>query len=154
MPIMAEPREAPATDESGSSPWPILAALTIVVVVVIGIWLFNAFGGEKLSDEQQVARAAVGQNDALERASYPDFRTYTCGAQQGVEADVLAHQRDSVAKKGARYVDGVSGVAIDGDRASAAVTYHFGSAPDAKSRVDMTFVREDGAWKVCSTGPG
>jgi hypothetical protein len=33
------------------------------------------------------------------------------------------------------------------------VTYHFDKAPDDKKPVPMTFVREDGAWKVCSTGP-
>ena len=39
------------------------------------------------------------------------------------------------------------------DRATAKVTYHFDKAPDTKTGVAMTFVREDGAWKVCSTGP-
>ena len=54
----------------------------------------------------------------------------------------------------ARFVDDVTNVTIDGDRAKATVTYHFDKAPDEKSPVPMTFVREDGAWKVCSTGPG
>jgi hypothetical protein len=44
-------------------------------------------------------------------------------------------------------------VVIDGDRATATVTYHFDKAPDTKTGVEMTFVREDGAWKVCSPGP-
>ena len=68
-------------------------------------------------------------------------------------AEVLAGQRDSVAKRGERFVDGVTDVVIDGDRATAKVTYHFDKAPDAKTGVAMTFAREDGAWKVCSTGP-
>ena len=54
---------------------------------------------------------------------------------------------------GARFVDDVTDVVIDGDRATATVTYHFDKAPDTKTGVDMTFVREDGAWKVCSIGP-
>jgi hypothetical protein len=58
-----------------------------------------------------------------------------------------------VAKRGERFVDDVTDVAIDGDRATAKVTYHFDKAPDTKTGVEMTFVREDGAWKVCSTGP-
>jgi hypothetical protein len=53
----------------------------------------------------------------------------------------------------ARFVDDVAGVVIDGDRATGTVTYHFDKAPDAKTAVAMTFVREDGSWKVCSTGP-
>jgi hypothetical protein len=133
---------------------PFLAALTVIVVVVIAIGLFNFFGDDELPADQQVGRAAVGQNDALQRENYADFRDYTCRAQQGIQADILARQRDSVAKRGERFVDDVTNVVIDGDRATATVTYHFDKAPDTKSDVDMMFVREDGAWKVCSIAPG
>jgi len=132
---------------------PFLGALTIIVLVVITIGLFNVFSSNDLPEDQQVARAAVGQNDALQRANYADFRTYTCRDQHGVEADTLARQGDSVAQRGQRFVDDVTDVVIDGDRATAKVTYHFDKAPDTKTGVAMTFVREDGAWKVCSTGP-
>jgi hypothetical protein len=120
---------------------------------VIAIWLFNVFGTDDVPADQQVGKAAVGQNDALQRQRYADFRTYTCRDQQGAEADILVRQRDSVAKRGERFVDDVTDVVIDGDRATAKVTYHFGKAPDTKTGVAMTFTREDGAWKVCSTGP-
>jgi hypothetical protein len=132
---------------------PFLAALAITVLVVIAIGLLNFFGDDEPPADQQVARAAVGQNDALQRQSYADLRGYTCHAELGNETDVLAHQRDSVAKQGERFVDDVTDVKIDGDRATAKVTYHFDKAPDTKTRVEMTFVREDGAWKVCSPGP-
>jgi hypothetical protein len=132
---------------------PFLGALAIIVVVVIAIWLFNVFSGDQTPPEQQVARAAVGQNDALQRANFADYGAYTCAKIRGSEAEVLAHQRDSVAKRGARFVDDVTDVAVDGDRATANVTYHFDKAPDEKAPVAMTFIREDGAWKVCSTGP-
>jgi hypothetical protein len=132
---------------------PFLGALAIIALVVIAIVLFNVFGDDEPPADQQVGRAAVGQNDALQRHDYADFRTYTCRDQQGVEADVLARQRDSVAKRGERFVDDVTDIKVDGDRATAKVTYHFDKAPDARTGVGMTFVREDGAWKVCSTGP-
>ncbi|MGE2722804.1 lumazine-binding protein [Mycolicibacterium celeriflavum] len=132
---------------------PFLIALTIVVLVVIGIWLLNLGGDEQEPPEQQVARAAVGQNDALQRQNYSDFRGYTCPAHAGSEAEVLAAQRDSVAKQGERFVDDVTDVAIDGDRATAKVTYHFDNAPDDKKAVEMTFIRDGAAWKVCSPGP-
>lgn len=132
---------------------PFLGALAIIVLVVIGIVVFHALGDDGPTPEQDVNRAAVAQNDALQRANYADFVTFTCAAERGAEADVLARQRDSVAKKGERYVDGFADVRIDGDRATAAVTYHFDQAPDDSVRVDMTFVREGGAWKVCSPGP-
>ena len=132
---------------------PFLGALAIIVLVVIAIWLFNVFGTDDVPPDQRVGKAAVGQNDALQRQHYADFRIYTCRDQQGAEADVLARQRDSVAKRGERFVDDVTDVVIDGDRATAKVTYHFDKAPDTKTGVAMTFTREDGAWKVCSTGP-
>jgi hypothetical protein len=69
------------------------------------------------------------------------------------DADILARQRDSVTKRGERFVDDITDVVIDGDRVTATVTYHFDKAPDTKTGVATTFVREDGAWKVCSIGP-
>lgn len=132
---------------------PFLGALAIIVVVVIGIWLFNLRDGDANNDVQQVGRAVVGQNDALQRQNYHDFQTYTCRAQQANEAEILSWQRDSVAKHGERYVDGVGNVAINGDHATANVTFHFGNAPETTSGAEISFVREDGAWKVCSQGP-
>lgn len=132
---------------------PFVGALAIIVIVVITIWLFNVFGSDRTPEDQRVGRAAVGQNDALQRNNFADFGSYTCGKARGSEADMLARQRDSVTKRGSRFVDDVTDVKIDGDRATATVTYHFDKAPDDKTPVPMTFVREDGAWKVCSTGP-
>ena len=132
---------------------PFLGALAIIVLVVIAIGLFSIFGGDDVPEDRKVGRAAVGQNDALQRQHYADFRTYTCRDQQGNQADIVARQQDSVAKHGERFVDDITDVVIDGDRATAKVTYHFDKAPDIKTGVAMTFLREDGAWKVCSTGP-
>ncbi|PEG33856.1 lumazine-binding protein [Mycolicibacterium agri] len=132
---------------------PFLGALAIAGIVLIGIWLFNLFQGDRTPEDQRVARAAVGQNDALQRENFADYASFTCGKERGSEAEVIARQRDSSAKRGARFVDDVTDVKIDGDRATATVTYHFDKAPDDKKPVPMTFVREDGAWKVCSTGP-
>lgn len=142
---------AEATDRPTMAPF--LGALAIIVIVVIAIWLFTVFGGDRTPEDQRVGRAAVGQNDALQRQDFNDFGAYTCSAVRGSETDVLARQRDSVAKRGARFVDDVTDVKIDGERATASVTYHFDKAPEKKTPVPMTFVREDGAWKVCSTGP-
>lgn len=130
---------------------PFLVALVIIVLVVIGIWLANLFEGDEPTAEQQIGRAAAAQNDALQREDYADFVSYTCRAEHANETEVLTRQRDSSAKQGARFIDGVSGVSVNGDRATATVTYHFDKAEDDKIQVPTTFVREDGAWKVCST---
>lgn len=132
---------------------PFLAALAIVVVVVIAIVVFSLTRGDGLSEDQRVARAAVAQNDALQRASYADFVAFTCEAQHSTEAEVLEQQRDSVADKGERFVDDVTAVTILGDTATATVVYHFDKAPDSKVEAPMTFARQGGEWKVCSPGP-
>jgi len=135
--------------------WPFMAALTMAVIVVIATGLVNLFSGDDPpTPEVEVARAAVGQNDALQRQNYPDFLLYTCPEQQDSEDDVLGAQRESVEEQGERYVDDVTDIKIDGDRATATVTYHFGKTPDTKIPVEMTFVRIDGGWKVCSPATG
>lgn len=128
---------------------PFLGALVIFVLIVIAIVLFNVFGTEQTTPGDQVAKAAVGQNDALQRQDYAKFRNFTCRADQGTEAQVLASQRDSVAKNGERYVNDVPTIGVDGDRGTATVVYHFANTADETFSLDLTFVREDGAWKVC-----
>ena len=121
---------------------------------MIAILLFNVFGGDRTPETSRWAGRRSARTTRCSARTSPTSAGYTCKRLQGTEADVIARQRDSVAKRGARFVDDVTDVKIDGDRATATVTYHFDKAPDEKTPVPMTFVREDGAWKVCSTGPG
>ncbi|WP_135452110.1 lumazine-binding protein [Mycobacterium sp. DL99] len=130
---------------------PFLGALAVIVLVVIVVVLLNVFGTDGRSEEQKVSLAAVGQNDALQRENFGEFSDYTCTVQRGAEADFIARQRDSVARQGARYVDDVTEVKVEGDRATATVVYHFGNTPDAKVNTETSFVREDGQWRVCSS---
>ncbi|MFN8032891.1 MAG: lumazine-binding protein [Mycobacterium sp.] len=132
---------------------PILIALGVAVIVLIVFGISWLVRGDGLTEDQRVGRAAVGQNDALQRENYPDFRKYTCAAQQGAEAEVVARQQQSKSAHGARFVDDVTAVRIDGDRANATVVYHFDKTPDKRVESPMTFVREGGDWKVCSPGP-
>jgi hypothetical protein len=132
---------------------PFLAALAIIVIVVIAIGLVDLFSDDEPTPDQQVVRAAVAQNDALQKENYADFRSNTCHAEQGTEAEVIAGQRDSKDKQGQRLIDDIADVVVDGDRATAKVTYQFDKAPDVKTEVETTFVREDGAWKVCTPVP-
>ncbi len=149
---MTDPESDP-TPADRPTATPFLAALAIIVIVVIAIGLVNLFGDDELTPEQQVVRAAVAQNDALQKENYADFRNNTCRTEQGTEAEVIAGQRDSVAQRGRRLIDDVTNVVVDGDRATAKVTYQFDKAPDVKTDVETAFVREDGAWKVCAIGP-
>jgi len=65
----------PADDTSNSpTAMPILVALGIVGVVLVVMVLLRMIGGEDVSAEGAVGRAVVGQNDALQREDYADFR--------------------------------------------------------------------------------
>lgn len=133
---------------------PILTALAVVVVALIAVFVLRMIrGGDALPDDAAVGRAVVGQNDALQRGNYPDFRSFTCAAQQGIESQVLADQRQSSAARGPRFVDDVKDVKVSGDSATATVVYHFEKSQDDKVTVPMSFVRENQNWKVCSPGP-
>ncbi|WP_445167280.1 Rv0361 family membrane protein [Mycolicibacterium sp. Dal123E01] len=140
-------------EHDGASPMPILIALGVALLVLAAIGVAWLFSNKPMSEDVKVGRAAVGQNDALQRDNYGDFRKYTCAAQQGAEAEVLDRQQKSKAAQGARYVDDVTEVKIDGGKATATVVYHFDHAADDKRKVPMTFVRENGDWTVCSPGP-
>ncbi len=140
-------------ENTGSSPMPILIALGVAAIVLIGFGVSWLFRGDGLTEDNRVGRAAVGQNDALQRENYSDFRKYTCAQQQGTEAEVIARQQQSKSARGARFVDDVTAVKIDGDRATATVVYHFEHTPDNRLQTPMTFVRESGDWTVCSPGP-
>lgn len=145
---MTEPDDSDAGEVRSMTPF--LAALAIFIVVVIVIVVWSVTSGDGLSEEQRVGRAAVGQNDALQRGNYADFQAYTCAQFQGSEAELLSGQRDAMEKRGARYVDDVTAVTIDGDRATAIVIYHFDKLIDTTSGSEVSFVREEGSWKVCS----
>ena len=140
--------------DDGATPWPFIGALAIIVLGVLGIGVMTWANRGADDEREAVVRAALGQNDALQRLDYGGFRANTCAQQVGVEAEVLARQRGSVAAKGARYVDNVTGVSIDGDRATANVSYYFAADKDAKIDTVATFAREDGGWRICSPGPG
>ena len=137
-------------ERAGGSPLPFMIALGVVVIVLIGIGL-NALlnpGGD--TDRDQVIRAAIGQNDALQRVDHDAYAGFTCPPLAGTAEQLAARQQASVAAHGDRYVDGVNNIAIDGDRATATVVYFFGSDRSKKVDTATTFERHDGKWQVCT----
>jgi hypothetical protein len=132
---------------------PFIGALAVIVVVLISIVVLNkgsVVGGGEPNPDQAVRTAVVGQNDGLQRLDYGRYQTYTCKAQYGTQADVIAKQRDSAVKNGQRYIDEVSDIRIDGDHATATVRIHFDKTADKTAEAPVTLVLQDGAWKVCS----
>lgn len=143
----------PDSTADSSTAMPFLIALGLVALVVAVITGLRACRGDEVRAEAGLDRAVLGQNDALQRQDYPDFLGFTCAAQHSSEAVVLAEQRQSTSAKGARFVDDVRNPVIAGDRATATVVYHFENSSDDKITSEMTFVLENGQWKVCSPGP-
>jgi hypothetical protein len=140
-------------EQDRSSAMPILIALGVGLLVLGGFGVSVLVNGKEMTPDLLVAKAAVGQNDALQRENYADFQKYTCTAEQRTESEVLGRQNQSKNAKGARFVDDVAGVSITGDKATAMVTYHFEKAADDKLKLQVSFLNQDDDWKVCSPTP-
>jgi len=139
--------------DDGATPWPFIGALAVGLVTLLGVGALTLANRDRDTETDRVVRAVLGQNDALQRLDYADFRANTCARDAGTEAQVLDRQRTSVAAKGGRYVGNVTDVSMSGDTASATVTYYFERNRDDKTDVRTALVREDGAWRVCTAGP-
>lgn len=137
-------------DNDRSSLAPFAAALVVFAVALGAVAAIRFLRGDGLTEDQRVGRAAVAQNDALQREDYADFQRFTCPQQQGTEAGVLSAHRESKDQHGSRFIDDITDVAISGDSATATVTYSFEGTPEAKRSSRMTFERVDGTWRVCS----
>jgi hypothetical protein len=140
-------------DDSGASLAPFLGALALIVIVVIGIGVVTLVRGDEDSPREAVVRAAIAHNDALQRLDFDAYRQSTCAESVGEENRVFDDQRASVTAKGARYVNDVHDIAIDGDAATATVVYYFESDKDNRIDTPSTFRNEDGTWRLCTLGP-
>ena len=107
---MTEP--VPDSGRTGPTIAPFVGALAVIVLVVIGIVLFNVFGssGPDSRHGQWAGRSSARTTRCNARTT-PTSATSPAVPMQGSEADFLARQRDSVAKNGERYVDDVTDIA-------------------------------------------
>ena len=88
-------------DERGSL-WPFGVALAVFVVVVIAVAVMTFSRGDGLTEEQRVGRAAVAQNDALQRQDFADYRATRVPRPKVVKLT-------SLARNGIRYDSMVPG---------------------------------------------
>ncbi|MGL4305610.1 MAG: hypothetical protein ACRCSF_05595 [Mycobacteriaceae bacterium] len=142
--------------------WPFVAAATIFIVIIGVVVLSNIWGSQPtLTDEQQITRAVVGQNDALQRSNYQDYTSYLCdellaSATLVDEASFVAKQSKSEEANGAHIIDEVTDMAIVGEAATANVKSHYADQPTNSAEnvivVSIKFVKEKDSWKVCTAG--
>ena len=125
----------------------------VFLVALAGVAVFRFLRGDGLTEEQRVGRAAVAQNDALQREDYVDFQRFTCPQEQGTKDEVLDAHRESLDRLGARFIDDVTDVRITGDSATATVVYNFELTSDTEHTGRLAFTRMDGTWRVCSAYP-
>jgi hypothetical protein len=145
------PDEQAADREDTGSPAPFIAGAAIFGIVVIGIAISTFFRtGDGLTEEGRVGQSVIAQNDALQRRTYADYVANTCRAIVAPEKNVIAAQEKSEASHGNRYVDDVKDVVVKSDSATATVTYHYMKSEDNKLTAAVSFVKEDGSWRLCS----
>ncbi|MUM15409.1 hypothetical protein FZI91_06265 [Mycobacterium sp. CBMA271] len=150
---MTSDQQAPDAEdpEDRGSLGPFIAGAVIFAIVVIGISLSVIFRSDDgLTEEGRVGRTVVAQNDALQRRAYADYVANSCRAVVTPEQNLIAAQDKSEASRGNRYIDDVKDIKVSGDAATAKVTYHYMKSEDKKPTADVSFVKEDGSWRVCT----
>ncbi|OAT70202.1 hypothetical protein AWB85_02165 [Mycobacteroides immunogenum] len=145
-----QPAGADDSEDRGSI-GPFVAGAVIFGIVVIGIAVSTFFrSGDGLTDEGRVGQAVNAQNDALQRRAYADYLKATCRAVVAPEQNVIAAQDKSEAAHGNRFIDDVKDIKISADTATGSVTYHYTKSENDKLTAAVSFVKEDGSWRVCS----
>jgi hypothetical protein len=126
--------------------------------VVIGVLISNAIrpAEERMSDDAKVQHAINNYYTARNEADFDKFVATNCAAVrtgQGFptrEAFVTDNTK-SMDENGQIKIPEITDLAVDGDRASARVHWHFENSEGNKNVVATTVVREDGEWKVCTS---
>ncbi|GAA3033763.1 hypothetical protein GCM10010528_13460 [Gordonia defluvii] len=132
---------------------PIIAALAVVVVLIglilIPQWL-HPFAS-RVSDEDSVRMAVNNHYTAQNALNYDTFTRWTCAAKLPPRDEFLTRATASRDVNGPIVIPPgkIADVAINGDRASATVSWHYGKKTDAVTTTATTLVRQDNQWKVC-----
>jgi hypothetical protein len=83
--------------------------------------------------------------------NYDTFTRWTCAAKLPPRDEFLTRATASRDVNGPIVIPPgkIADVAINGDRASATVSWHYGKKTDAVTTTATTLVRQDNQWKVC-----
>ena len=156
----ADSREpAPADDRrSWKDAWPFLVAFAVVVIAAAGIGISYLIrpADDRLSVEAKVQHAINDSYTARNDLDYGKYRGATCSADLSSdtfpdETTFLDQNRRSFDENGHIVIPEITDIAVDGDRATAKVHWHFDEKADQKQVADTIVVREDGDWKVCTS---
>lgn len=153
-----EPSAAdPGARRSWKDAWPFWVALAVIVIGGLAIGLSYAFkpSGERGGDSAKVQYAINDAYTARNALNYDKYRGAHCAADlrapgfPGREAFVADNRRSRDAD-GTIVIPEITDLTVHGDRADAKVHWHFDKHPDAKQTTQVSVVRENGSWKVCT----
>ena len=143
---------------SWKAAWPFLVALGVVVVAVVGIGISYLIrpADDRMSTDAQIQHAVNDVYTARNELDYTRYRESVCAAELASgsfpDEDAFVEQnRVSFEENGQIVIPEISDIAVNGDRATAQVHWHFDETPDSEQVTDVVVVREDGDWKVCTS---
>jgi hypothetical protein len=155
-----DPREPDPADgrRSWKDAWPFLVAFAVVLIAAAGIGISYLIrpADARLSTEAQVQHAINDSYTARNDLDYAKYRGATCSAELTSdtfpdETTFLDQNRKSFEVNGHIVIPEITDIAVNGDRATAKVHWHFDEKADQKQVADTVVVREDGDWKVCTS---
>ena len=160
---MAKDRTPTPQAPDGDAPsWkaalPFIIAGVVVLVVVIGVLISNAVrpAEDRMSEDAKVQHAIKDYYTARNEADFDKYAAVNCAAVRNAPGfpareAFVADNKKSMDENGQIKIPEITDLAVDGDRASARVHWHFENSEGNKNVVATTVVREDGEWKVCTS---
>ncbi|GAB10205.1 hypothetical protein GOARA_053_00310 [Gordonia araii NBRC 100433] len=130
---------------------PIIAAL-VIVVILLSVILIPQFVNpvdERGGDDTGVRLAINDHYTARNALNYEAFAAATCSAKTPQRDEFLTVNRRSRDEHGPIKIPEISAVAVNGDRASATVHWHYEGKDEARQTAPTSLVRQDDRWKVC-----
>jgi hypothetical protein len=144
-------------DDPEASRWPFWAAAALVVglvVVVAALGVINSYGNRRGDDTTQIQHAVNDAYTARNSLNYQQYRDSYCAAVLASPEFPTAEQfaernRTDRDAQGALVIPTMT-VDTAGDTAQVAVTWYRDKTADRRQVTDLTVVREDDEWKVCT----
>jgi hypothetical protein len=143
----------PFPPRKSKAPWVIAAVLVLVVALAgLSVYLYFALRGESgtsasssLSAQDEIRATVKGMESAYNDGDADKLGTYFCANRKVMSSSKL---QTVLAQKGTMSTT-VSNIVVNGERATAKVTFRFSKASADTDTEYQSYVYEDGAWKYC-----
>ena len=128
--------------------------ILMVFTLVLALMVVSVGCGSGSSDESKIEDTVNGFMDALNDGDYDKIFDYVAGASEMSEAEKEAAEQGfqfykTMVGNSEITVKSVDDVEVDGNNATAKVVFSFGGQDSAPT--DLSFVKEDGSWKLAAS---